>query len=398
MPRGAQGPIELLKQQRLPAWQPILTPLSVAVAFFILGVIFVPLGVLITLTNQRAKELSVRYDHVQRCTSTHNTGAFTYTGNGMTLRTGCITEVYFELRERLVAPVYLYYELTKFYQNHRRYSKSRSDAQLAGAVVRDIPDASPLVTPGEIKGLSGTSIRYMDGLNLKYKDFVYAPAGLIAWSMFNDTFTLYAEDNEGGVARQLICNTTDFSKATNLPLKGSTSQNMCTKKGIAWDTDVAYKYKAPNLDADCRFWTAARELYTGNVSTKALSNDTFFNKGWYAGELGHTIPVTTDEDLMVWMRPASLPTFRKLHRVIHTDLPPGRYLMLIGEHFDVSSFGGTKSFVLATLSWLGGKNVWLQALYLSTGGFSVIFAVVLLLVHRFCGDRASKAIDALIRK
>ncbi|RNF26628.1 uncharacterized protein Tco025E_01420 [Trypanosoma conorhini] len=389
--------MELLKQQRLPAWQPILKPPHVAAAFFVLSVFFIPVGVFITLTNQRAREFNVRYDHVQRCTSKHNTGAFTYTGNHMTLRTGCVTTVSFELTERLAAPVYLYYELTNFYQNHRRYSKSRSDAQLAGDIVRDLPDASPLVTPGEINGLSGTPILYMDSSNLHYKDFVYVPAGLIAWSMFNDTFTLYAEAKEGRAARRLICNATDFSKGTNVPLNGSEARNFCTKRGIAWETDVALKFKAPNLDPRHRFWTAARELYAGTEPTTALSNDTFFNEGWYAGELGHAVPVTTDEDLMVWMRPASLPTFRKLHRVIHTDLPPGKYVMVIGEHFDVSSFGGTKSFVLATLSWLGGRNVWLQALYFSVGGFSVIFAVVLLLVHRFSGDRASKAIDTLIQ-
>ena len=30
------------------------------------------------------------------------------------------------------APVYVYYELDNFYQNHRRYVKSRSDSQLEG--------------------------------------------------------------------------------------------------------------------------------------------------------------------------------------------------------------------------------------------------------------------------
>ncbi|KAJ3047787.1 Cell cycle control protein 50A, partial [Rhizoclosmatium hyalinum] len=33
------------KQQRLKAWQPILTPKTVLPAFFVLGVLFVPIGI-----------------------------------------------------------------------------------------------------------------------------------------------------------------------------------------------------------------------------------------------------------------------------------------------------------------------------------------------------------------
>lgn len=34
----------------------------------------------------------------------------------------------------MAAPVYVYFELSKFYQNHRTYVKSRSNGQLAGGV------------------------------------------------------------------------------------------------------------------------------------------------------------------------------------------------------------------------------------------------------------------------
>ena len=34
--------------------------------------------------------------------------------------------------EEMKAPVYMYYKLRNFYQNHRRYVKSRSDSQLKG--------------------------------------------------------------------------------------------------------------------------------------------------------------------------------------------------------------------------------------------------------------------------
>jgi hypothetical protein len=66
---------------------------------------------------------------------------------------------------RLGSQVYLYYKLQRFYQNHRRYVKSRDDSQLHG---RDTPVQSvcdPLATTADGQA--------------------YAPCGFIANSMFN---------------------------------------------------------------------------------------------------------------------------------------------------------------------------------------------------------------------
>lgn len=76
--------------------------------------------------------------------------------------------VSFTLPKTFKAPVFLYYRLTNFYQNHRRYVKSMSSGQLNGEALsaNDLSsDCSPLVTND-------------DGL-------VYYPCGLIANSMFN---------------------------------------------------------------------------------------------------------------------------------------------------------------------------------------------------------------------
>ena len=45
------------KQQRLPAWQPILTAGTVLPAFFIIGIIFVPLGVGFLVTSNKVSSL-----------------------------------------------------------------------------------------------------------------------------------------------------------------------------------------------------------------------------------------------------------------------------------------------------------------------------------------------------
>ena len=66
----------------------------------------------------------------------------------------------------------------------------------------------------------------------------------------------------------------------------------------------------------------------------------------------------TDEDFVVWMRVAALPSFKKLYRKI----PKGAlkkdtaYVLEVHDRFPVAGFKGGKHFVLSTTSWIGGKN------------------------------------------
>lgn len=48
------------KQQRLPAWQPILTAGTVLPTFFIIGLIFIPIGIGIFVTSNNIREIEVR--------------------------------------------------------------------------------------------------------------------------------------------------------------------------------------------------------------------------------------------------------------------------------------------------------------------------------------------------
>lgn len=47
------------KQQRLPAWQPILTAGTVLPAFFVIGLIFIPIGIGIFVTSNNIREFEV---------------------------------------------------------------------------------------------------------------------------------------------------------------------------------------------------------------------------------------------------------------------------------------------------------------------------------------------------
>lgn len=388
MAPGSNKPANtLFKQQRLPAWQPILSPPHVAACFVLIAAIFIPIGIAVLVANDSATDLEFKYSGLKVCTPSNNEGYYEYTVDNTTTRMGCKLETSFTITETMKAPVYLYYKLTNFYQNHRRFAKSRSDKQLTGSDVDSgsMSDAAPLIHPGEYFDAEGTRLN-IDGVSTRYGDMVYNPAGLVAWSMFNDSFVLYAMND---TTPTLICNTSNFDRHTNFPLEPMG----CHKKGIAWSTDVDAKYKTPFLGA--RQWTARRSLYG---APELATDNAYFENGWYASEAGHQVPVTTDEDFMVWMRTASLPTFRKLLRVIDVDLLPGEYRMEIIDQYDVSAFDGDKAFALATVSWAGGKNNFLAIAYITVGSIILLAGIIFFIVHKICADRSQQAIEDLMKE
>lgn len=76
------------------------------------------------------------------------------------------------------------------------------------------------------------------------------------------------------------------------------------------------------------------------------------------------------------MRTAGLPTFRKLYGVLTQDLKPGNYTLNITNNYDVSSFNGSKKFVLSTTNLLGGQNYFLAVAYIVVGSLCLILALI----------------------
>jgi len=110
-------------------------------------------------------------------------------------------------------PIYVYYQLDNFYQNHRRYVKSRSNEQLMGnwLTVNELDDCDPIK---QNKDLGRTTNWKGDALEPDDPAF---PCGLVAKSFFNDTFKI----SEAGASNDIEI---DFSD-------------------IAWASDVEYKFK-----------------------------------------------------------------------------------------------------------------------------------------------------------
>ncbi len=116
------------KQQTLPAWRPVPSFGSTMLTFLIFGVVFLVLGVVLYVMSEEIVEVTKRYDDT--C------------GNEP------LCTVKIKVDEEIPQPIYVYYQLNNFYQNHRRYVKSRDNEQLRGVYkdVEALDECDPIKT------------------------------------------------------------------------------------------------------------------------------------------------------------------------------------------------------------------------------------------------------------
>ncbi|WVZ77697.1 hypothetical protein U9M48_025535 [Paspalum notatum var. saurae] len=293
-------------QQELPACKPILTPKWVVSVFVLVGVIFVPIGIVSLRASQQVVEIIDRYDDA--CIPAGVTDKLAYIQN-KTSSKNCTRTL--TVTKDMDQPIFVYYQLDNFYQNHRRYVKSRNDAQL-----RDNSSASETSNcDPEAKTADGKPI---------------VPCGLIAWSLFNDTYSLIHNNEILDV----------------------------DKTDISWKSDRDHKFGS--------------DVFPQNFQEGPLQG---------GKKLNTSLPLSKQEDLIVWMRTAALPTFRKLYGRIHVDLKVNDTITVqLENNYNTYSFSGKKKLVLSTSTWLGGKNDFLGIAYLTVGGlcFFLAFAFTLL--------------------
>lgn len=311
-------------QQRLPAWQPILSAGIVIPLFVLVGLAFIGIGVALFVTSNNLEVLELDYTGVEQ-----NSPCFSCSDSS---KKNCNCTLFFNLDKLFEGPVFFYYGLTNYFQNQRAYGVSKDDDQLYGDL-QHFTDPSSDCAPYQF-----------DSDN---KPIV--PCGSLANSMFNDSFTLYQIVN--GVNKEV-------------PLDG---------KGIAWWTDYNIKYRNPNV-------TPLRNAFNGTVKplfwsvpAYALSSDPA-NNGFI------------NQDFLVWMRRAALPNFRKLYRRITegdyvNGLPAGNYSLAIRYNYPVLDFDGRKKVVFSNVSWMGGKNKFLGIAYLVIGSMCLVMSVVMLVVY-----------------
>lgn len=82
-------------------------------------------------------------------------------------------------------PIFVFYELHNFYQNHRRYIKSKSATQLAGDEIT-LDDAKTACDPVYTNKQMGVSVSWSKTKATPLiENEVASPCGLIAKSFFN---------------------------------------------------------------------------------------------------------------------------------------------------------------------------------------------------------------------
>jgi hypothetical protein len=204
---------------------------------------------------------------------------YTFPRTGVVQKDAPICVLSFEIPNDIKPPIYFYYRLTNFYQNHRRYVKSLDIDQLKGKAK----------SAGQIKGGD------CDPLEVGPGGKPYYPCGLIANSMFNDTFdNLTASNPQGGES------------------DGTTFYNM-TENGISWSTEKDLYGKSDYKPEDVvppRNW-----------------KDQYPEDGYASVGLPD---LHTWEAFQVWMRTAGLPTFSKLAmRNDKDELKAGTYRLKI---------------------------------------------------------------------
>ncbi|CAI4229536.1 unnamed protein product [Auanema sp. JU1783] len=303
-----------LRQQKLPAWQPILTAPTVIPTVVFIGIVFIPIGIALFLASESVHEYKIDYTDCSQETCT-----FTL-----------------DVKEDMKGDVYIYYALENFYQNHRRYVKSRNDKQYLGNLDQ-VSDCEPYD-----KGM-------LNGVQVPI-----APCGAIANSIFNDTF---------GIKKSALI---------DVPT---------TTEGVLWDIDFTKKFKNPPVGPGETLCSA----FKGTVRPPNWSKDIC--------ELGGFLNV----DFIVWMRTAALPNFRKLWRLVDrtksgfTDgLSKGQYQVQINNNYPVTAFGGRKQFIISTTSWAGGKNSFLGIAYLVVGSIAIALAVIFFIIHMKFGHSVNE--------
>ncbi|KAJ3275238.1 hypothetical protein HDV01_000965 [Terramyces sp. JEL0728] len=348
------------KQQRLKSWQPLLTPKSVIPAFFIIGLIFIPIGAVLYIASDNVHQTVFDYTNCNKAnasftTPTENNGIHKWKFNSSTNE----CTIQFQVTKTINAPVYLYYRLTNFYQNNRKYVKSFDLNQLKGNAV---PAGSINSLCYPVDTLSKPEDVVVNGVTVKsMSNAVYYPCGLIANSLFSDDIynNITCIDSEG------ICSSTEPSNTVLYNI---------SSKGIAWPSD-ADKYGKSNYLTD----TTNFPNLTQQVIPPPFWREAF--PQWKNGYTADNFPnLNTWEHFQVWMRTAGLPTFRKLYGVnSQNQLNYGLWQMVIVQNFDCNKFGGTKSIVLSSTSILGGKNYFLGSAYVVVGTLCVALGIAFLI-------------------
>ena len=289
-------------QQRLPAWRPVPTLCAIIIFYTAFSLIFIAIGVVLIIFSNQIKEIEIKYN--EKCKDKKNQDC----------------QVEQEISEDMDKPIFIYYKLYGFFQNNRRFMKSKSQKQLMGKKttldeMKSDEDCDPIYTNADMG--FGENQPSADEQTPLVSNQQAIPCGIMAKAFFNDKFKDWTINED-----KLTIN----------------------EKNIAWDMD------------------------------KDLFKNWDKSKQWIDIE---------DEHFIVWMRPAGLPDFRKLWgRIEERDLKKGEKLSItVKNNYDVDKFSGDKSIILSTSNVFGGDNTFLGICFVAVGGISILLGIGFIINH-----------------
>ncbi|KAK3325825.1 ligand-effect modulator 3 family [Apodospora peruviana] len=353
-------PNTAFRQQRMRAWQCVLTPKLIVIVFSFLSIIYLGFGAYLTYLAHTIRDIQLDYTDCTREAPKDTLGPMPaerisahFSGNntldpykaqwkvevkdiqylGFTApRNVCTIE--YNIPEDLKPTVSFYYHLENFYQNHRRYVASFNAKQLLG-------DA---VDGGTINGSTCDPLAHDANGKIIY------PCGVVANSIFNDTFSSPTLLNPA------------LKDGDNVT-PNSTVYEMKTT-GIAWpglkDLYGVTKYKLEDIVPPPNW------------------NETYRN-GYIKG-IAEPPDLREDEHFQNWMMLAAAPNFYKLYQRNDQDvMRSGTYQVTIVDTYDTVVYNGRKSFLITTISTMGSRNPWPGIIFLIVGGICLILDVYFIL-------------------
>lgn len=336
-------------QQRLRAVNPVITAHWLIPILLGIGVFLIPLGVAMWLASHRVEDFTIDYSQCENLASYDYWLAVPekylkyHLDDGDVLQAlwkldtnlsqrfedeRRVCKIQFRVPHSLTSPLYFFYHLERFSQNHRRYAKSFSEDQILGkaASLHDIKDGV---------GENCQPLSEDDNGKRLY------PCGLIANSMFNDTFT-----------------------PTLSGVNGTSQDYVFSRSGIAWATNPG-RFK----------------------KTKYDYNDISPPPNWYKwypeGYNSTNVPdISQWEDFQNWFQTAALQNFNKLYMKNTDDtLEEGVYEVSVGLHFPVLPYDGKKKIFISQRSVLGGKNYFLGYSWIASGACCMVVGLVVLVLN-----------------
>ena len=303
-------------QQQLKDWGVHLGKRGWVKLYYALSLFFLILGIVLLAENIRYREWTYVYDGTD--VDSASTCGIT-SGNE-----GLACSITFTFDEDVSGSLYVYYGLTNFNQNNRRYTKSVLSDMMVGTSTSDIDtddaelDCYPLI-------YNGTRMLY--------------PCGLQAMTFFNDEISLSTDEETSdvtmdtdGITYSFEEDGTKYDQVDGFIYSEYTSGQTCAEV-------LGEEYVQ-----DCESYEEDGKLYYYYYP----DTDSFE----YLHEVFDQIsPIkgVTDENFIVWMRLSPFSTFRKYLGKIDTDIVAGESLTFdIINNFDVTSFSGSKSIIIST--------------------------------------------------